>query len=189
MKSTGRESDIEAVFGQLREISRRSSARSRSIEKTLTFVEDSLLRFIATTDAARATDIAAAFSLNRSTVSRQINTLITLGLVHYQDHNERQELEAKDAVAKGPGAKDASAKDGATKDAAATTESTLEAKPVPSPVTSGRGRVLALTESGEAQLATSTRVHQSVVKDRLAGWSDAEIAAFAAALSRYNDAD
>ena len=174
MEPTVRESDIEAVFGQLREISRRSSARSRSIEKTLTFVEDSLLRFIATTDAARATDIAAAFSLNRSTVSRQINTLITLGLVHYQDHHERQEHEAKDAAAK---------------DAAATTESSLEATPTPNSVPSGRGRVLAVTESGEVQLATSTRVHQSVVKDRLSGWSDVEIATFAAALSRYNDAD
>lgn len=153
MEPTVRESDIEAVFGQLREISRRSNARSRSMEKTLTYVEDSLLRFIATSDGARATDIAAAFSLNRSTVSRQINTLLTLGLVQYQEHHES------------------------------------DTNPTSGPVPSGRGRILALTESGEVQLATSTRVHQGVVKDRLAGWSDAEIAIFAAALARYNEAD
>lgn len=148
MDNALRESNIEAVFSQLREISRRTSARSRSLEKSLTFVEHSLLQFIARTDNARATDIAAAFSLNRSTVSRQINTLIELGLVHYLGHPSEPDSAAP-----------------------------------------ARGRVLALTESGHTQLAASTRVHQGVVEDRLAAWSDAEIAAFAASLSRYNEAD
>lgn len=173
MEHTVRESDIEAVFSQLREVSRRSNARSRSIEKTLSFVEDSLLRFIATTNGARATDIAAAFSLNRSTVSRQINSLIALGLVQYEDeqqgelhgnqHDETQDKQSSQV----------------TKDAAL--------DPAPStPAPSGRGRILELTESGEVQLVTSTRVHQGVVKDRLSAWSDDEIATFAAALTRYN---
>ncbi|MHA7176605.1 MarR family winged helix-turn-helix transcriptional regulator [Arthrobacter sp. Sr24] len=164
MEHTARESDIEAVFDQLREVSRRSNARSRSIEKTLSFVEDSLLRFIATTDGARATDIAAAFSLNRSTVSRQINSLISLGLVRYQDEQgDMQRHQSEKDVA-------------------------LDPAPSP-PATSGRGRILELTESGEVQLATSTRVHQGVVKDRLSEWSDSEIASFAAALARYNAAE
>ena len=167
MEPTVRASDIEAVFGQLREISRRSNARSRSMEKTLSFVEDSLLRFIATTDGARATDIAAAFSLNRSTVSRQINSLIALGLVQYQDHQQ-------DSAATG-------GLHGA--------ESSPSADPAATPPPSGRGRILTLTESGKVQLTASTHVHQGVVKDRLSGWSDAEIATFAAALRRYNAAD
>ncbi|SED91715.1 DNA-binding transcriptional regulator, MarR family [Arthrobacter alpinus] len=153
MDTTPRDSDVEAVFGQLREISRRSNARSRIIDHPLTFVEHSLLRFIATTAGTRATDIATAFALNRSTVSRQINTLIGLGLVHYQDHET--------------GGKDNST--GAE--------------------TSGRGRILALTELGRIQLASSTAAHQDVVKDRLSGWTDSEIATFAAALARYNEAD
>ncbi|MGA7205081.1 MAG: MarR family winged helix-turn-helix transcriptional regulator [Specibacter sp.] len=84
MDSTPRDEDIQTVFDHLHEISRRANARSRTLGEPLTFVEHSLLRFIAATPGARATDIAAAFSLNRSTVSRQVNTLIELGLVHYQ---------------------------------------------------------------------------------------------------------
>ncbi|WP_082634149.1 MarR family winged helix-turn-helix transcriptional regulator [Arthrobacter alpinus] len=174
MEPTVRESDIEAVFGQLREISRRSTARSRSIETTLTFVEDSLLRFIAASDGARATDIASAFALNRSTVSRQINTLITMGLVQYREQHEYQEHERQDQAVRGT---------------VPNGELNPDPNHAPSPASSGRGRILALTESGEVQLATSTRVHQSVVKDRLAGWSDPEIATFAAALTRYNEVD
>jgi DNA-binding MarR family transcriptional regulator len=153
MDTTPRDSDVEAVFGQLREISRRSNARSRINDHPLTFVEHSLLRFIATTAGTRATDIATAFTLNRSTVSRQVNTLIGLGLVHYQDH----ETDIKDGSTSNP--------------------------------TSGRGRILALTELGRTQLASSTAAHQDVVKDRLSGWTDAEISAFATALARYNEAD
>ncbi len=153
MDTTPRDSDVEAVFGQLREISRRSNARSRISDHPLTFVEHSLLRFIATTAGTRATDIAAAFTLNRSTVSRQVNTLIGLGLVHYQGH----ETDIKDSSTANP--------------------------------TSGRGRILALTELGRIQLASSTAAHQDVVKDRLKAWTDSEISAFASALARYNEAD
>jgi DNA-binding MarR family transcriptional regulator len=143
MDSTPRDADIQAVFDHLHEISRRANARSRNLGEPLTFVEHSLLRFIAATPGTRATDIAAAFSLNRSTVSRQVNTLIELGLVSYQD---------------------------ADGDA-------------------GRGRILVLTEHGRAQLARSAAVQHGIVTDRLSGWSDAEIATFAVALARYNDAD
>ena len=153
MDTTPRDSDVEAVFGQLREISRRSNARSRISDHPLTFVEHSLLRFIATTAGTRATDIATAFTLNRSTVSRQVNTLIGLGLVNYQDH-----------------------------------QTDIKAGPTANP-TPGRGRILALTELGRIQLASSTAAHQDVVKDRLSAWTDSEISAFATALARYNEAD
>lgn len=151
MNNSPREGGIEAVFSQLREISRRSNARSRIIDHPLTFVEHSLLRFIATTAGTRATDIATAFSLNRSTVSRQINTLINLELVQYQDSENSADS--------------------------------------PTHESSGRGKILALTERGHSQLASSTAAHQNVVQERLTGWTDAEITSFAAALARYNAAE
>lgn len=43
------------------------------------------MRFIADTPGTRATDIAEAFSLNRSTVSRQVGTLLELGYAAYDD--------------------------------------------------------------------------------------------------------
>ena len=88
MEQQSRDADIQAVFGHLQEVTRRGTARSRRLNEPLTFVEYSLVRFIEATAGARATDIATAFSLNRSTVSRQVNTLIELGLVRYVDHDE-----------------------------------------------------------------------------------------------------
>nr|WP_228497959.1 MarR family winged helix-turn-helix transcriptional regulator [Frigoribacterium sp. VKM Ac-1396] len=47
----------------------------------MSFVEHSLVTFIAANPGCRATDIAADFGLNRSTVSRQLGGLVELGLV------------------------------------------------------------------------------------------------------------
>ena len=47
----------------------------------LSFVEHSLVSFIAANPGCRAIDIAADFSLNRSTVSRQLTGLEAAGLV------------------------------------------------------------------------------------------------------------
>jgi len=149
MDSQPRDEDTQAVFDHLHEVVRRGNARSRRLGEPLTFVEHSLLRFIAATPGTRATDIAVAFSLNRSTVSRQVNTLIELGLVRYQDYDVVPE----------------------------TDEGT------------GRGRVLALTDHGDAQLASSAAAQRAIVTDRLADWTDAEIAAFATALARYNGSE
>lgn len=144
MATTSREADIRQTYGQLQEITRRSTDRSRRLSEPLTFVEHSLLRFIANTPGARATDIAAAFSLNRSTVSRQVAGLARLGLVTEQEH------------------------DGGSP---------------------ARGRILALTEEGEAKLATAAAAQQGHLRDRLADWTDEEIHQFATALARYNAAD
>ncbi|QXQ10117.1 MarR family winged helix-turn-helix transcriptional regulator [Paeniglutamicibacter sp. Y32M11] len=141
MGTDQRDADIQAVYNHMQVITRRANARSRHLAEPLTFVEHSLLRFIADTPGVRAIDIAEAFSLNRSTVSRQVATLIELGLANYDETD------------------------------------------------AGRGRVLVLTDHGHQQLATSAQVHREVVTDRLAGWSDQEIASFAEALIRYNDAD
>ncbi|WP_125609539.1 MarR family winged helix-turn-helix transcriptional regulator [Specibacter cremeus] len=88
MAERSREADIEAVYGHVADLTRRVTARSRRLSEPLTFVQHSLVRFIAATAGTRATDIAAAFQLNRSTVSRQVNELITLGLVRYLPHDD-----------------------------------------------------------------------------------------------------
>ncbi|MGP9526979.1 MULTISPECIES: MarR family transcriptional regulator [Micrococcaceae] len=80
-----RETDIESVYHHMQMITRRANSRSRQLAEPLSTVEHSLLRFIADTPGSRATDIAEAFSLNRSTVSRQVGTLLDLGYAAYDD--------------------------------------------------------------------------------------------------------
>jgi len=76
-----RQDATDAVYREMATISRRVAARSRSVGAPLSAVEHSLVNFIGATPGCRATDIAAAFQLNRSTVSRQLATLTQLGLV------------------------------------------------------------------------------------------------------------
>ena len=141
MRKEQREADIQSIFHHMQMITRRANTRSRQLAEPLTLVEHSLLRFIADTPGTRATDIAEAFSLNRSTVSRQVGTLLDLGYIAYDDAE------------------------------------------------SGRGRVLELTEVGRERLQASAAVHRAAVTDRLDGWSEEQISAFAEALERYNVAD
>ena len=70
-----------SIYDQIDAIYQRAVARSRRINAPLTQVEQSLLSYIGRNPGCRATDIAAAFSLNRSTVSRQLHALGDLGLV------------------------------------------------------------------------------------------------------------
>ena len=78
------------VYDQIDAIYRRAVARSRRINAPLTQVEQSLLAFIGSNPGCRATDIASAFSLNRSTVSRQVHALAELGLVVEGDDGDNQ---------------------------------------------------------------------------------------------------
>ena len=79
-----------SVYDQIDAIYRRAVARSRRINAPLTQVEQSLLAFIGSNPGCRATDIASAFSLNRSTVSRQVHALAKLGLVVEGDDGDHQ---------------------------------------------------------------------------------------------------
>ena len=72
---------IDTVYSELETVSRRAVARARHKSAPLSFVEHSLVTFIASNPGCRATDIAADFGLNRSTVSRQLGGLVELGLV------------------------------------------------------------------------------------------------------------
>lgn len=85
MSRKQREADIESVYHHIQMITRRANSRARQLAEPLSMVEHSLLRFIADTPGTRATDIAEAFSLNRSTVSRQVGTLLDLGYAVYDD--------------------------------------------------------------------------------------------------------
>lgn len=87
MAPSPREADIRQAYEQIQELSRRINDRSRRLGEPLSFVEHSLLRFIANTPGVRATDIASAFALNRSTVSRQVAALAALGLVTELGHD------------------------------------------------------------------------------------------------------
>ncbi|KQO80147.1 MULTISPECIES: MarR family winged helix-turn-helix transcriptional regulator [unclassified Frigoribacterium] len=76
---------IDDVYAELELVSRRAVARARRRSSPLTFVEHSLLDVIAAEPGRRAIDLAAEFSLNRSTVSRQLAHLVELGAIETDD--------------------------------------------------------------------------------------------------------
>jgi DNA-binding MarR family transcriptional regulator len=53
----------------------------------------------------------------------------------------------------------------------------------------GRGQVLTVTPAGRALLQDAAATRQAELARRVAAWSDEELAAFAAALQRYNAAE
>lgn len=84
-----RDDAVGSVYAQIDAIYRRAVARSRRINAPLTQVEHSLLAYIGAHPGCRATDIASAFSLNRSTVSRQLHALAELKLVTAEEPGGR----------------------------------------------------------------------------------------------------
>ncbi len=139
-QSVARARNVATVFDELTAITRRTAARFRRGAAPLSFVDHSMLSFIVHTPRCRATDIAAGFHLNRSTVSRQLAELLELGLVDY----------------------------------------------APEDGLPGRGRVLQVTPEGRQQLANSAEAQRRALQQRLEDWSDAEIAALAELLTRFN---
>lgn len=92
---------IDDVYTELELVSRRAVARARRRSSPLTFVEHSLLDVIATEPGRRAIDLAAEFSLNRSTVSRQLAHLAELGLIQGDDDPEPRRGRALSVTAAG----------------------------------------------------------------------------------------
>jgi DNA-binding MarR family transcriptional regulator len=76
-----RESTIARVQGELMTLSRRGAARAREAYASLSLVDQSLVTYIGANPGCRNVDIAAHFQLNKSTVSRQLASLIGLGLI------------------------------------------------------------------------------------------------------------
>lgn len=135
-----RDEHAASVLRALIRISRRGVADARTAGIRLSLTDQSIVAFIVDNPGSRSTDIASEFLLNRSTVSRQLTNLVTLGVVR----------EATDAA--------------------------------------GRGRPLELTELGWEVYRESLGILQNVVDAQMADWTDAEVAAFAQALARFNAA-
>ncbi|WP_311257462.1 MarR family winged helix-turn-helix transcriptional regulator [Microbacterium sp. WCS2018Hpa-9] len=80
-ESHGRLSDSAAVLRSLVAITRRGLVDARAEEPRLSITDQSIVMAIADEPGIRSTDIARMFRLNRSTVSRQLSALVSLGLV------------------------------------------------------------------------------------------------------------
>lgn len=73
--------DSATVLRSLVAITRRGLIDARAEETRLSITDQSIVMAIADQPGIRSTDIAQMFRLNRSTVSRQLAALISLGLV------------------------------------------------------------------------------------------------------------
>ncbi len=93
-----RAADIQRIYRDLAVISRRARARTASLEPTLTFVEHTLLAHIAD-GTSRAADLADLFGMDKSTISRQLASLIAAGQLRRGPRQGRdgQALELTDA--------------------------------------------------------------------------------------------
>jgi len=76
-----RKKDSEAVLRSLVAISRRGLVDARFGDAPLSVTDQSIVMAIAAQPGIRSIDIARMFRLNRSTVSRQLAGLISLGIV------------------------------------------------------------------------------------------------------------
>ncbi|GAA1830705.1 MarR family winged helix-turn-helix transcriptional regulator [Agromyces salentinus] len=76
-----RDGATTAILGALITISRRGIADARTANLALSMTDQSILGFIADNPGCRSVDIAQAYRLNRSTVSRQLAGLTELGVV------------------------------------------------------------------------------------------------------------
>ncbi|MFF1634521.1 MarR family winged helix-turn-helix transcriptional regulator [Leifsonia sp. NPDC058248] len=85
MNAASRDTSIARVQEELTTIARRGTARVRRENEALSFVDQSLLSYIAANPGCRAVEIAAHFRLNRSTVSRQLGALAEFGLIATAD--------------------------------------------------------------------------------------------------------
>ncbi|MHA7987787.1 MarR family winged helix-turn-helix transcriptional regulator [Rathayibacter sp. CAU 1779] len=81
---------VARILHELIVVSRRGVISARVIEAhsegpDLTEAEQSIMAYLAERPGIRSTDVATAFALNRSTVSRQLDRLVDLGLVRVVD--------------------------------------------------------------------------------------------------------
>lgn len=79
--SSTRDADSRTVLRALVAISRRGLVDARSGDAPLSLTDQSIVMAIAEQPGIRSIDIAKMFRLNRSTVSRQLAGLTTMGIV------------------------------------------------------------------------------------------------------------
>jgi DNA-binding MarR family transcriptional regulator len=134
-----REAAFEDLYHGLTTMARRARDMSDDLHPGLSLVAYTLLTEIHLTPGARAADLCAHFGLDKSTLSRQLDQLISAGLLRRD--GER------------PGR---------------------------------RGSVLALTPAGEQHLTAAAQAVRDRLAERLAGWDDGDIGAFAQLVTRFN---
>jgi DNA-binding MarR family transcriptional regulator len=76
-----RKSHVDALYGELSLLVRRSQEFSGELHAGLSLVDYTLLTHIAGNPGIRAADLAMLFGLDKSTLSRQVNSLVGRGLV------------------------------------------------------------------------------------------------------------
>lgn len=133
---------IESEVGSLiRRVKRVMGERAREVHPDLHPMTYFILTHLAANGPMRGADLSDAFGMDKGGVSRQVQTLVDLGLV------ERK-----------PDAEDR------------------------------RAILLDATDEGRRRLQEVSRSRSDRFDERLAGWSDAELSAFAAQLAAYNSA-
>ncbi|MFC8506441.1 MarR family winged helix-turn-helix transcriptional regulator [Streptomyces sp. NPDC057411] len=81
MSDGARETSLDTIERELTAFARRARAAAARLHPELPLVSYTLLTHIDDQQGCRATDLAAHFLLDKSTVSRQIGTLEKLGLI------------------------------------------------------------------------------------------------------------
>ena len=133
---------IESEVGTLiRRVRRVMGERAREVHPDLHPMTYVILAHLGTAGPMRGADLADVFGMDKGGVSRQVQTLVDLGLV--------------------------------------------ERRPDPD---DRRAVLLDATDEGRERLATVSRHRSDRFDQRLSGWSDTELAAFARQLAAYNRA-
>ncbi len=133
---------IESEVGTLiRRVKRVMGERAREVHPDLHPMTLFVLTHLADQGPMRGADLSDAFDMDKGGVSRQVQTLVDLGLVE-----RRPDAEDRRAI------------------------------------------LLDATDEGRRRLEAMSRSRSDRFDQRLAGWSDAELAAFAGQLASYNSA-
>lgn len=133
---------IESEVGTLiRRVKRVMGERAREVHPDLHPMTYVILTHLATNGPMRGADLSDAFGMDKGGVSRQVQSLVDLGLVE-----RRPDAEDRRAI------------------------------------------LLDATAEGRRRLEAMSRSRSDRFDQRLGGWSDAELSAFAAQLAAYNSA-
>ena len=134
-----RDAALDDLYLGLTTLARRARDVGDELHPGLSLVDYTLLTQIDVTPGMRAADLAAHFCLDKSTLSRQLEQLISAGLPR---RDEEQ-----------PGR---------------------------------RGYALALTAAGRRHLDVAGHAVRDRLTERLTGWDDDDVAAFARLVARFN---
>ncbi|WP_418958088.1 MarR family winged helix-turn-helix transcriptional regulator [Streptomyces tritici] len=99
--SGARDASVDIIQRELTAFARRARAAAARVHPELSLVSYTLLSHIADQQGCRATDLAAHYLLDKSTVSRQIGALEKLGLVERRPHADDHRVQVLHTTEKG----------------------------------------------------------------------------------------